>query len=159
MASRFTTAILLDVLPQLPEASVDCTVTDPPYGLHFMEKGWDHDVPGPAYWQAIARVCKPGALLLAFGGTRTYHRLACAIEDAGWEIRDCLMWLQGQGFPKALDISKALDKAAGAEREVVGEIPASRHVSKPRNLRKAKDQAENSGFGTSSHLQLGTTWT
>ena len=66
-----------------------------------MEKDWDHDVPGPEYWRAIARVCKPGALLLAFGGTRTYHRLTCAIEDAGWEIRDCLMWLYGQGFPKS----------------------------------------------------------
>jgi site-specific DNA-methyltransferase (adenine-specific) len=85
-----------------------------------MEKGWDHDVPGPAYWQAIARVCKPGALLLAFGGTRTHHRLACAIEDAGWEIRDCLMWLYGQGFPKAADVGKMIDKAKGAVREVVG---------------------------------------
>ena len=91
---------LLDVLPQLPEASVDCVVTDPPYGLRFMEKGWDNDVPGPAYWQAIARVCKPGALLLAFGGTRTHHRLTCAIEDAGWEIRDCLMWLARPRIPE-----------------------------------------------------------
>ncbi|MEN6458230.1 MAG: hypothetical protein ABFC63_04815 [Thermoguttaceae bacterium] len=104
---------LLDVLPQLPEASVDCVVTDSPYGIGFMERDWDHDVPGPVYWQAVARVCKPGASLLAFGGTRTYHRLACAIEDAGWGIRDCLMWLYSQGFPKSLDISKAIDKAAG----------------------------------------------
>jgi len=145
---------LLDVLPQLPEASVDCTVTDPPYGLHFMEKGWDHDVPGPAYWQAIARVCKPGALLLAFGGTRTHHRLACAIEDAGWEIRDCLMWLHGQGFPKSLDISKALDKAAGAVREVVG---ASRSIDcVERGYTKVySTKAENSGFGTSRTFGLG----
>ena len=145
---------LLDVLPQLPEASVDCTVTDPPYGLHFMEKGWDHDVPGPAYWQAIARVCKPGALLLAFGGTRTHHRLACAIEDAGWEIRDCLMWLHGQGFPKSLDISKALDKAAGAVREVVG---ASRSIDcVERGYTKVyRTKAENSGFGTSRTFGLG----
>ena len=99
---------------------VDFVVTDPPYGLGFMEKDWDFDVPGPAYWKTIAGVCKPGALLLAFGGTRTWHRLVGAIEDADWEIRDCLMWLYGQGFPKSLDISKALDKAAGAEREVVG---------------------------------------
>ncbi len=111
---------LREVLPTLPEASVDFVVTDPPYGLSFMEKDWDHDVPGPEYWRAIARVCKPGALMLAFGGTRTYHRLICAIEDAGWEIRDCLMWLYGQGFPKAADVGKMIDKAKGAVREVVG---------------------------------------
>jgi hypothetical protein len=111
---------LRQVLPTLPESSVDFVVTDPPYGLSFMEKDWDHEVPGPEFWRAIGRVCKPGALLLAFGGTRTYHRLICAIEDAGWEIRDCLMWLQGQGFPKAADVGKMIDKAKGAVREVVG---------------------------------------
>ena len=105
----------------LPESSVDFVVTDPPYGLGFMERDWDHEVPGPEYWRAIARVCKPGAMLLAFGGTRTYHRLTCAIEDAGWEIRDCLMWLYGQGMPKCGDIGKLIDKAKGAEREVVGD--------------------------------------
>jgi len=112
---------LREVLPTLPEATVDFVVTDPPYGLSFMEKEWDHEVPGPEYWRAIGRVCKPGALLLAFGGTRTYHRLTCAIEDAGWEIRDCLMWLYGQGFPKSADIGKLIDKAKGAEREVIGD--------------------------------------
>ena len=111
---------LLNVLPTLPEASVDFVVTDPPYGLSFMGKGWDHGVPGVPYWQTIMRVCKPGALLLAFGGTRTYHRLCSAIEDAGWEIRDCLMWLYGQGFPKAADVGVMIDRAKGAEREVVG---------------------------------------
>jgi site-specific DNA-methyltransferase (adenine-specific) len=109
------------VLATLPENSVDFVATDPPYGISFMERDWDHDVPGPEYWRAIARVCKPGALLSAFGGTRTYHRLTCAIEDAGWEIRDCLMWLYGQGFPKAADIGKLIDKAKGAEREVIGD--------------------------------------
>lgn len=111
---------LLDLLPTLPEASVDFVCTDPPYGFSFMGKDWDHGVPGPVYWQAVARVCKPGALLLAFGGTRTHHRLCCAIEEAGWEIRDCLMWLHGQGFPKAADVGKMIDKAKGANREVVG---------------------------------------
>jgi site-specific DNA-methyltransferase (adenine-specific) len=111
---------LRQVLPTLPASSVDFVVTDPPYGLGFMEKDWDHEVPGPEYWRAIARVCKPGALLLAFGGTRTYHRLCCAIEDAGWEIRDGLMWLYGQGFPKAADVGKMIDKSKGAVREVVG---------------------------------------
>jgi site-specific DNA-methyltransferase (adenine-specific) len=111
---------LRNVLPALPECSVDCVVTDPPYGYSFMGKDWDHSVPGSEYWKEVLRVCKPGAILLAFGGTRTFHRLTCAIEDAGWEIRDCLMWLYGSGFPKSLDISKAIDKAAGAKREVVG---------------------------------------
>jgi len=145
---------LLDVLPQLPEASVDCVVTDSPYGIGFMERDWAHDVPGPVYWQAVARVCKPGASLLAFGGTRTYHRLACAIEDAGWEIRDCLMWLYSQGFPKSLDISKAIDKAAGAVREVVG---ASRSIDcVERGYTKVyTTKAENSGFGTSRTFGLG----
>jgi site-specific DNA-methyltransferase (adenine-specific) len=100
--------------------SIDAIVTDPPYGLSFMGKGWDHGVPGVEFWTEAMRVAKPGAHLLAFGGTRTFHRLTCAIEDAGWEIRDCVMWLYGSGFPKSLDVSKALDKAAGVDREVVG---------------------------------------
>jgi len=105
---------------RLRSNTVSAIVTDPPYGLKFMGKEWDHGVPGVQFWQTFLRVCKPGAMLLAFGGTRTYHRLACAIEDAGWEIRDCIMWVYGSGFPKSHNISKSLDKAAGAEREVVG---------------------------------------
>jgi DNA modification methylase len=108
-------------MPTLPENSVDSIITDPPYGLDFMGKSWDHGVPAIEFWQAALRVAKPGAILMAFGGTRTFHRLACAIEDAGWELRDTMCWLYGSGFPKSLDISKAIDKAAGAEREVVGE--------------------------------------
>jgi DNA modification methylase len=107
----------LAVMPTL--GKVDAVVTDPPYGLSFMGKDWDHGVPGEHFWREALRVAKPGAHLLAFGGTRTYHRLAVAIEDAGWEIRDCLGWLYGSGFPKSMDAGKALDKAAGAEREVV----------------------------------------
>ena len=80
-------------MPTLDENSVDAIVTDPPYGLSFMGKNWDHGVPGVAFWQEALRVAKPGAHLLAFGGSRTYHRLACAIEDAGWEIRDTIMWV------------------------------------------------------------------
>lgn len=110
----------LDIMPTLPSDSIDTIITDPPYGLSFMGRSWDYAVPGPEYWKAALRVAKPGAMLLAFGGTRTSHRLTCAIEDAGWEIRDCLMWLYGSGFPKSMDISKAIDKAAGAKREVVG---------------------------------------
>ena len=107
-----------EILPSL--LKVDLCLTDPPYGLEFMGKEWDHGVPGRETWEAVLRVLKPGAPLMAFGGTRTHHRLMCAIEDAGFEIRDCLMWLYGSGFPKSLDISKAIDKAAGAERAVIG---------------------------------------
>lgn len=112
----------LDVLPTLATASVDSIVTDPPYELAFMGKRWDST--GIAFnvdvWLECLRVLKPGGHLLAFGGSRTWHRLAVAIEDAGFEIRDSIAWLYGSGFPKSMDISKAIDKAAGAEREVVG---------------------------------------
>lgn len=100
----------LAVMKDLPDDCVDSIVCDPPYGLEFMGKAWDHGVPGVEFWIEALRVAKPGAYLLAFGGTRMYHRLACAIEDAGWEIRDCLMWLHGQGFPKSLDIGKAVQR-------------------------------------------------
>jgi hypothetical protein len=90
-----------EVMATMDADSVDAIVTDPPYGLAFMGKGWDHAVPGVEFWTKVLRVAKPGAHLVAFGGTRTFHRLACAIEDAGWEMRDCLSWLYGSGFPKS----------------------------------------------------------
>lgn len=95
---------------ELPDNSIDAVVTDPPYGLSFMGKDWDIGVPGIAFWRETLRIAKPGAHLLAFGGTRTYHRLACAIEDAGWEIRDCIMWVYASGWPKSMDIAKAIRK-------------------------------------------------
>jgi site-specific DNA-methyltransferase (adenine-specific) len=107
-------------MKKLPDNSVDSIVTDPPYGLSFMGKKWDYDVPSVEIWQECLRVLKPGGHLLAFAGTRTQHRMAVRIEDAGFEIRDMIAWVYGQGFPKSLDVSKAIDKAAGAEREVVG---------------------------------------
>ena len=112
----------LEVLAGLPENSVDTCITDPPYELGFMGKKWDSSGIAfqPETWQAVFRVLKPGAILLAFGGTRTYHRIACAIEDAGFEIRDTIAWVYGSGFPKSYDISKGIDKKAGAKREVVG---------------------------------------
>lgn len=137
-----------EVLPSLADCSIDSVVTDPPYHLTqnkkggsgqasvnlstpqgrarittgFMGKAWDggevaHD---PSVWSECLRVLKPGGHLLAFGGSRTYHRLACAIEDAGFEIRDQIQWIYGSGFPKSLDVSKAIDAAAGAERASVG---------------------------------------
>ncbi len=91
----------LDVMAGMGADAVDSVVCDPPYGLSFMGKQWDHGFPGVAFWAEALRVAKPGAHLVAFGGTRTLHRLTCAIEDAGWEIRDCLSWLYGSGFPKS----------------------------------------------------------
>jgi site-specific DNA-methyltransferase (adenine-specific) len=105
----------IEGMRELPADSVDAIVTDPPYGLSFMGKEWDHGVPGEQFWVEALRVAKPGAHLLAFGGTRTYHRLACAIEDAGWEVRDCLGWLYGSGFPKSMNVSKAIDKSLGTD--------------------------------------------
>lgn len=109
-----------EILPGLPDQSVSAVVTDPPYGLAFMGKRWDYDVPAVGVWAECLRVLKPGGHLLAFAGTRTQHRMAVRIEDAGFEIRDMIAWVYGSGFPKSLDVSKAIDKAAGAEREVVG---------------------------------------
>lgn len=108
------------VMRELPDNSMDSIVCDPPYGLGFMGKAWDDLPPGLPWAQECLRVLKPGGHLLAFGGTRTWHRLACAVEDAGFEMRDSIAWLYGSGFPKSLDVSKAIDKAAGAEREIVG---------------------------------------
>lgn len=111
-----------DVLKTLPDNSVDSVVTDPPYELGFMGKKWDNT--GVAYdvtvWVECLRVLKPGGHILAFGGSRTWHRLAVAVEDAGFELRDSIAWIYGSGFPKSLDVSKAIDKKAGAKRAVVG---------------------------------------
>lgn len=107
----------LDILPTLEDNSVDSIVTDPPYELGFMGKKWDST--GIAYnsdlWRECLRVLKPGGHLLSFGGSRTWHRIAVAIEDAGFEVRDSIAWLYGSGFPKSLDISKAIDKSDAAE--------------------------------------------
>jgi site-specific DNA-methyltransferase (adenine-specific) len=108
-----------EVLASLPDCSVDSVVTDPPYELGFMGKAWDGS--GIAYsvemWAEVLRVLKPGGHLCAFGGTRTYHRMACAIEDAGFEIRDSLHWVYGSGFPKSLDVSKAIDKTDAVQEQ------------------------------------------
>ena len=110
----------VEAMLQMPADSVDAIVTDPPYGLGFMGKKWDALPPGLPWAEECLRVLKPGGHIVAFGGQRTIHRLTCALEDAGFEIRDLVGWLQWQGFPKSLDVSKAIDAAAGAEREVVG---------------------------------------
>jgi hypothetical protein len=113
-------------------ASVDAIVCDPPYGLSFMGKGWDHGVPGVEFWTEALRVAKPGAHLVAFGGTRTFHRLAVAIEDAGWEMRDCLSWLYGSGFPKSHNgpwggtaLKPAWEPVLLARKPLVGTVAAN----------------------------------
>ena len=113
----------LEVLKGIQDNSVDSIVTDPPYGLSFMGKKWDYDVPEQAIWEECLRVLKPGGHLLAFSGTRTQHRMAVRIEDAGFEIRDMIAWVYGSGFPKSMDVSKAIDNTHGAEREVLGTSP------------------------------------
>lgn len=124
----------LDKLKELDDNSVDSIVTDPPYGLSFMGKKWDYDVPAVNIWEECFRVLKPGGHLLAFAGTRTQHRMAVNIEDAGFEIRDMIAWVYGSGFPKSHNISKAIDKMAGAEREVISEQKTNSggmaHISK-----------------------------
>lgn len=110
----------LDELKKLPDNSIDSCVTDPPYGLSFMGKSWDYDVPSADIWREVHRVLKPGGHLLAFFGSRTYHRGVVQIEDAGFEIRDQIMWLYGSGFPKSHDISKSIDREAGEQREIIG---------------------------------------
>jgi len=109
----------LEELKKLSDNSVDAVVTDPPYGLSFMGKKWDYDVPSAEIWKECLRVIKPGGYLLAFAGTRTQHRMAVRIEDAGFEIRDMIAWIYGSGFPKSLNIGKAVDKLQGNERESV----------------------------------------
>ena len=106
---------MLDMLDVIKKESIDAVLTDPPYELNFMGKGWDNSGIAfqPSTWQKCYEVLKPGGYLLAFGGSRTFHRIACAIEDAGFEIRDTIMWLYGSGFPKSMDISKQIDKKGG----------------------------------------------
>ena len=111
----------LEELKKFEDNSIDAIVTDPPYGLSFMGKKWDYDVPSVEIWKECLRVLKPGAYLLSFSGTRTYHRMAINIEDAGFEIRDMISWLYGSGFPKSLNIGKQVDKVLGNKREIVGE--------------------------------------
>jgi len=124
----------VEMMRALPDGSVDAIVTDPPYGIGFMGKGWDAAVPGDTFAAEALRVLKPGGHIIAFAATRTIHRLTVALEDAGFEIRDQIGWLQYQGFPKSLDVSKALDKAAGAEREgrVIEDAGSPGSLSGPR---------------------------
>jgi len=150
----------LDILPTLADNSIDSIVTDPPYELGFMGKKWDSS--GIAYsvelWQQCLRVLKPGGHLLSFGGTRTYHRVAVAIEDAGFELRDSIAWLYGSGFPKSLDVSKAIDKQAGAEREVIGRNPNSREQATKENTLYESGTVGKTAFDTAASTPEAQQW-
>lgn len=122
----------LRVMRKIPDNTYTGILTDPPYGLSFMGKDWDKSLPSKYVWKQAFRILKPGGILLCFGGTRTYHRLACMIEDAGFEIRDCMMWLYGSGFPKSHNISKSIDKKLKKTRKVVG-ISYTRNGSYSKN--------------------------
>ena len=115
----------ITLMQQIDDNSIDAIVTDPPYELGFMGKEWDNT--GIAYninlWKEAFRILKPGGYLLSFGGSRTYHRMVCAIEDAGFEIRDMIEWVYGSGFPKSHNIGKAIDKLQCNERKWISESP------------------------------------
>lgn len=119
----------LEQMKALADNSVDAVVTDPPYGLAFMNKKWDYDVPSVDVWREVFRVLKPGGHVLSFGGTRTYHRMVVNIEDAGFEIRDQVQWIYGSGFPKSTDVSKRIDKEAGVSRKVIGKKTGGAHTA------------------------------
>ena len=149
----------LEGMKLIDDNSIDSIVTDRPYELGFMGKKWDST--GIAYnvelWQEALRVLKPGGHLLAFGGTRTYHRMACAIEDAGFEIRDQMQWIYGSGFPKSMDISKAIDKKFGAKREIVGEYKHPTAKNGKRTGSKSPYQAEDSPLDGSYNITTPST--
>ena len=134
-------------MKEMADNSVDSIVTDPPYELGFMGKSWDAS--GIAFnievWQEALRVLKPGGHLIAFSGSRTYHRMAVAIEDAGFEIRDQIMWVYGSGFPKSLNIAKAIDKIEGVEPTVIGERMAQGSARKIKGTNAAANKIPNSG--------------
>ena len=151
----------LAAMAELPDASVDSIVTDPPYELGFMGKHWDGT--GIAYnietWRQALRVLKPGGHLLAFSGSRTYHRMVCAIEDAGFEVRDQIMWLYGSGFPKSHDVSKGIDKRGGEQVSWFG--PWLKEWREQRGLSQ-RELCERCGFygsvnrgGTIANWELG----
>jgi site-specific DNA-methyltransferase (adenine-specific) len=145
----------LEVLKELEDNSVDSIVTDPPYGLSFMGRKWDYDVPSQEIWEECLRVLKPGGYLLAFAGTRTQHRMAVRIEDAGFEIRDMIAWVYGSGFPKSLNIGKAVDKLQGNERVEIGRTERG---NAPSMLGKSDPNSPNYdgttfGVGTTIHTK------
>ena len=140
----------LEVMKDIDDNSIDAVVTDPPYGISFMGKKWDYEVPSVKIWKECLRVLKPGGYLLSFASTRTQHRMCCNIEDAGFEIRDMLAWVYGSGFPISHNIGKAVDKMAGAERKIIG---IKKHpTAKDRTGNKSPYQAENNHLNGNSNI-------
>ena len=146
----------LEVLRSMPDCSVDAVVTDPPYGLSFMGKKWDYDVPGVEVWAECLRVLKPGGHLLAFAGTRTQHRMAVRIEDAGFEIRDMIAWVYGSGFPKSLDVSKAIDKRGGAVADFAAFRDAVKASMLANKVTRSQLQTALGNFMLSHYLTAGS---
>lgn len=133
MESKLLKGDNIELLKELEENSVDSIVTDPPYGLSFMNKKWDYDVPSTEFWKEVYRVLKPGGHVLSFGGTRTYHRMVVNMEDAGFEIRDQIQWLYGSGFPKSHNIGKSYDKKMGNDTKGNSEYEGWGTALKPAN--------------------------
>jgi site-specific DNA-methyltransferase (adenine-specific) len=108
----------LNILKNLPDNSIDSIITDPPYGISLINQTWDYDLPAIEIFQELHRVAKPGSYFLCFGGTRTFHRLACRIEDSGFNIKDTIMWIYGSSMPKGANIGKDIDKKFGNDRSI-----------------------------------------
>jgi DNA modification methylase len=156
MSFDLYTGNCLDVLATMPDNSIDAIVTDPPYGLAFMGKKWDYDVPSEEIWRECLRVLKPGGHLLAFAGTRTQHRMAVRIEDAGFEIRDMIAWVYGSGFPKSLDVSKAIDKRGGSVAGFEQFRDAVRAAMKRNGVSRSQLQAALGNHMLSHYLTAGS---
>ena len=119
-----------ELLAAMEPNSIDAIVTDPPYEIGFMGRSWDSTgiAYDPAFWALCLRVLKPGGHLVSFGACRTYHRIACAIEDGGFEIRDCLQWIFGTGFPKSLDVSKAIDGSDARHKQHARRLRFTKYI-------------------------------
>ena len=137
----------VETLRTLPDACVDSCVTDPPYGIEFMGKAWDRGVPGVELWREVLRVLKPGGHLLAFAGTRTQHRMATAIEDAGFEIRDMIAWVYGSGFSKSMDVSKAIDAQDAVQEQQARRYKFTAWVRSTGVTSKQIDEATETNMG------------
>ena len=142
----------LEVMKEIPDNYIDTLITDPPYGLSFMGKKWDYDVPSQEIWEECLRVLKPGGYLLSFAGTRTQHRMAVRIEEAGFEIRDMIAWVYGSGFPKSLNIGKAVDKLQGNERIATGEI--KHHAQKGVAIAEERGAIGGGAFGQAKDEEI-----
>lgn len=157
MKSKLLKGNNIELLKTLEPNSIDSVLTDAPYGLSFMNKKWDYDVPSVEFWKEVYRVLKPGGHILCFGGTRTYHRMVVNIEDAGFEIRDCIQWIYGSGFPKSLNIGKGIDKLEGNEREEIDKIFPD--GSKPRETQQLKIYNENEKYiGNPKYTKCTSEW-